>query len=254
MTHPNQDIRLLTGREDVEAGMIRVFIGGDSNEVIAAHVLAHSIIRRSSVPVCVTPLILGQLPLTRAREPIQSTEFAFSRFLVPYLCGFKGRSIFMDCDMLCRADIKELWEIDTGKAVSVVKHDYIPKDKQKFLGNTQTNYAKKNWSSLMIFDNELCRELIPPVVNIATGLYLHQFKWLNDDKDIGGIPVEWNHLVGEYEPNPNAKLVHFTLGTPCFKAYDHCEFADEWYREKDLMLHYNKIGEYDKLRIVKYDH
>ena len=253
MTYPNQDIALPTGKAGKGAGVIRVFIGADSNEVVAAHVLAHSIIRHSSVPVCVTPLILGQLPMTRKKAEYQSTEFSFSRFLVPYLCDFEGRAIFMDCDMLCRTDIKELWKLtNTGYAVSVVKHNYTPKSDIKFLGNRQARYEKKNWSSLMVFENSQCRELTPLTVNEATGLYLHQFKWL--DSEIGEIPVEWNHLVGEYEKNPKAKLVHFTLGTPCFKAYDGCEFSDEWHAEKDLMLDYNRIGEYDKLKIVRHDH
>src|SRR5260221_11857499 len=162
---------------------------------------------------------LGQLTMTRKRAEYQSTEFSFSRFLVPYLCEYKGRAIFMDGDMLCRSDIVELWKLtDTTHAVSVVKHDYKPKQEDKFLGNKQSLYEKKNWSSLMVFNNALCKTLTPQTVNEASGLYLHQFKWLQDDSLIGSIPVEWNHLVGEYSPNQKAKLVLLTLGTPCFKA------------------------------------
>src|SRR3990167_1177099 len=124
---------------------IRCFLGFDSNEVVAYHVLAHSIMRHASVPVSITPLVLRQLPMTRPRDPLQSTEFSFSRFLVPWLCGYQGRAIFLDCDLLCRADIAEL-KGDPNAVVSVVKHDYKPRPEDKFLGNTQTIYAKKNWS------------------------------------------------------------------------------------------------------------
>lgn len=221
--------------------MIKVFIGYDSNETIAYHVLAHSILRHANVPVSITPLVLHQLPMTRERTPTQSTEFSFSRFLVPWLCGYEGQAIFADCDMLARTDIAELLDYRDGSPVHVVKHDYIPKTEIKFLGQMQSNYLKKNWSSVMVFENDLCRALTPSVVNTATGLYLHQFRWA---ESVGSLPAEWNHLVGEYEPNPDAKLIHFTLGTPCFAKYADCEYAQEWRDEKTMMLYHNPIGEY----------
>lgn len=227
--------------------MIRIFIGYDSNESVAYHVLSNSIMRHASVPVAIIPLILNQLPMTRGREEYQSTEFSFSRFLVPYLCGYMGHAIFMDCDFLCRADIRELMNaVDFHKSVSVVKHDYQPRAENKFLDQKQSLYKKKNWSSMMVFNNAMCDALTPKVVNESSGLYLHQFKWLADDSLVGDIPKDWNHLVGEYEPNPHAKMVHYTLGTPCFKKYSDCEFADEWYQEKDLLLSYNRAGEFSR--------
>lgn len=214
---------------------IRVFIGWDPNEVVAYHVLAHSIIRHASVPVSITPLKLSQLPMKRARDPKQSTEFAFSRFLVPWLCGYEGEAIFMDCDMLMRDDIAKMTGT-RGAAVSVVQHKYMPRPEDKFLGQQQTVYAKKNWSSVMLFDNEQCRALTPAYVNKASGLELHQFKWLDEDQ-VGKLDKSWNHLVQEYEPNPDAKLVHFTRGGPWFEKYRDVEFAREWRDELALMMH-----------------
>lgn len=225
--------------------MINVFIGHDDNETVARHVLAHSIERHSTMPVSITSLRLSQLPLTRPRDPKQSTDFAFSRFLVPWLCNYEGTAIFMDCDMLCRADIAELAETVTNlHSVMVVKHDYQPRPEDKFLGQKQTIYAKKNWSSVMVFNNSMCTELTPEYVNTATGLELHQFRWLHES-GIGSIDSEWNHLVGEYAPNSEAKLVHFTRGTPCFAKYAQCEFAQEWRDEKTSLLSYNPLGEFN---------
>ena len=79
--------------------MIQVFIGFDEGEKAAYHVLAESIRKFSSVPVSITPLSLNNLPqFTREKQSNQSTDFAFSRFLVPYLSNYKGWSIFMDCE------------------------------------------------------------------------------------------------------------------------------------------------------------
>lgn len=228
------------------ARVIRVFIGYDAKETVAFHVAAFSIIRRASVPVSITGLVLNQLPMWRERDPRQSTDFSFSRFLVPHLCGFQGRAIYLDCDVLCRSDIAALWsQVDPGSAVAVVKHQYQVKDGEKFLGYAQSAYPRKNWSSVLVFNNEFCRALTPEYVNTASGLELHQFQWL-EDSQIQGLPLEWNHLVGEYAPNPEAKLVHFTLGTPCFGKYRACEFAKDWHAEHAQMLYYDRRGEFNR--------
>ena len=219
--------------------MIPIYVGYDPREAVAFHVLAHSIHRRASQPVSIAPLMLSQLgqTLTRPRDPLQSTDFSFSRFLTPYLSGFKGWSIFMDCDMLVLDDIAKLWELrDERYAVQVVKHNHVPKESTKFLNQPQSKYAKKNWSSVMLFNNERCRALTPDYVNKATGLELHQFKWLDSDELIGEIPHRWNHLVGYDAPSEAVSLIHYTIGGPYFSEYTDCEHADKWFTERDDML------------------
>jgi hypothetical protein len=219
--------------------VLNVYIGYDSRESVAFYTLAHSIQRRSSGPVSITPLMQSQLKglYTRARGPTESTEFSLTRFLVPALAGFRGWSIFMDCDMLCRADIAELQQRvaeQQDKAVLVCRHDYVPKTTRKFLDQVQTKYPRKNWSSLMVFNNERCQALTPEYVNTASGLDLHRFKWL-DDSLIGGLPLEWNWLVGEYPYRADAKIVHYTLGGPYFDEYRDCDYAEEWVAEYESM-------------------
>lgn len=146
----------------------------------------------------------------------------------------------MDCDMIVRCDIYDLLNyVDLWHDVFVVKHDYIPKHSKKFHGNSQHVYPKKNWSSLMVFNNMMsaCRNLSPEKVNNYSGSFLHQFQWTQEDR-IGELPKEFNHLVGEYEPNKDAKIVHFTLGTPCFEGYTDQEFSKEWFDEKAQMNAY----------------
>ena len=219
--------------------MIKVFIGYDSREAAAYSVLAHSIHARASVPVAVVPVMLSELKgvLTRERHPLQSTDFSFSRFLTPFLSDYQGWSIFMDCDMLVLDDIEKLYALrDERYAVMVVKHDHVPKETRKFLDQPQTAYQKKNWSSVMLFNNAQCRALTPDYVNTASGLELHQFKWLANDELIGEIPARWNHLVGYNAPNRDVSLVHYTLGGPYFQEYRDCEYADEWRAARQDML------------------
>lgn len=217
----------------------RVFIGYDEKEAVAYHVLSHSIQRHASGPISITPVMRSQVQslYTRPRGPLESTDFSMTRFLVPYISNYEGHSLFLDCDMLCQADIGELFLYGLAypdKAVQVVQHEYMPKATKKFLNQPQTPYARKNWSSVILFNNALCRNLTPDYVNTATGLNLHQFAWV-DDAHIGALPMEWNHLVGEYEPNVKAKLLHYTNGTPCFAAYAQCEHAERWHSEFQRM-------------------
>jgi hypothetical protein len=219
--------------------MINVFIGYDPREAVAYSVLAYSIQARASQPVSIVPLMLSQLKgiLTRERHPLQSTDFSFSRFLTPYLSGYEGWSVYMDCDMLMLEDIAKLWQLrDDRYAVMVVKHNHVPNETVKFHGEPQTKYEKKNWSSVILFNNARCRALTPDYVNKASGLDLHQFKWLGNDDLIGALPERWNHLVGYNPPRKDAALVHFTLGGPYFDEYRGCEYAKEWFAERDAML------------------
>jgi lipopolysaccharide biosynthesis glycosyltransferase len=223
----------------MRSGIINVSIGWDYRERLAFHVLAYSINKQSTKPVAIQSIDLHHLDniLWRERHDKQSTDFAFSRFCVPYLANFEGWSIFMDCDFLCRADIVELWrQRDDNYAVQVVKHDYTPVSEFKMDHVRQTVYPRKNWSSLMLFNNAKCRRLTPQYVNTADGLDLHRFNWLNDDTLIGDLDPSWNHLVGEYDYSPDAKMVHFTLGGPWMDEVYTNDYVDEWNEMRDEML------------------
>ena len=218
--------------------MLKIFIGYDEVESVAYHTLVQSILAHTKEPVSITPIKQTMLPMfTRERNTKQSNEFSFTRFLVPYLCNYEGHAIFMDCDMLFRTDVSELWKlIEESKSVQVVKHDYTPSTQVKFLGATQYAYPRKNWSSLMLFNcgHDHCKRLTPEYVNKAHPMQLHRFHWTHEDW-IGELPIEWNHLVGEYEENPDACLVHWTIGGPWFREYSDVEFSQEWFAMRNRM-------------------
>ncbi|MCG8359107.1 MAG: hypothetical protein MI920_26380 [Kiloniellales bacterium] len=222
------------------AQVINVYIGYDPREAVAFSVLAHSIHRRASKPVSITPLVLSQLDglMTRERHPLQSTDFSFSRFLTPYLSNYQGWSLFMDCDMVMLDDIANLWAIrDDRYAVMCVKHDHVPKEDVKFLNQTQTKYEKKNWSSVMLFNNAKCTALTPDYVNEATGLQLHRFEWLESEELIGALPQRWNHLVDVNSHEADRAVLHYTIGGPYFEKYIGCDYAQDWFAERDAMMH-----------------
>ena len=191
--------------------MLNVFIGTDSRQPIAGAVLAHSL-RRSSVPVAITMLRLDQLPINRTGL----TEFTYSRFLVPWLCNYRGTALFLDADMLCLGDIAELFEHANDEKHSI----YVVKNKQKF-----------EWPSLMLFNNNQCWKLTPEMVNEAENIFSLE-QWA----DVGELPPEWNVCVGYDNPGSDTKLVHYTQGIPVWEETADCEFAEEWHNERKSMM------------------
>lgn len=216
--------------------MVPVFIGFDLREPVAYHVCCNSIITQSSLTLQLTPLALKNLSIYRETHTDGSNEFVYSRFLVPHLMNFRGWAVFMDGDMIVRADIAELWALrDDSKAVLCVQHDYKTHSRKKYLGAANADYPRKNWSSVVLWNcgHPANRALTPDFIESASGAQLHRFSWLADDL-IGALPIAWNWLPDEFGPNPEAKLLHWTLGTPCFDDYAQAPMADAWHREHAL--------------------
>ena len=225
--------------------MLKIFVGFDGKvEPVAYHTFCQSIIEKSSIPVSFTPLALNTLSEYKETHTDGSNAFIYSRFLVPYLCDFKGMALFVDGDMICRTDIAEiLWEHDQDEAVKVVKHYYQTKHPVKYLGAKNEDYPKKNWSSVMLWNcgHHLNKQLTPKFVMEKPGKYLHRFEWLKHEDQIGKLDNKWNWLETEYEYNPEAKLIHHTLGTPCFKDYQSTDYSQEWWDTYQRMI-YPLIG------------
>jgi hypothetical protein len=217
---------------------LRIFVGWDSREDIAYQVCKRSIENHTSIPVDIRPIkqfeLRGQGVYTRQRDQLSSTEFSFTRFLTPYLAGYTGWAVFVDCDFLFRGDIAGLLDYaDGAKACFVVKHDYWPLETVKMDNQPQHRYPRKNWSSFMFINcaHPQVKILTPNVVNAQTGMYLHRFEWL-EDRVMGSLPSAWNYLEGWHTKDdcPNPLAVHFTRGGPWFADYKNVEYANEWNR------------------------
>ncbi len=218
------------------AKTLKVFIGWDPNEIPNYDVCVYSIKKHAKVPVEIIPIIQKQLRKAglydRPLDERASNEFSITRFLTPYLAGHKGCAVFMDCDMLITRCIGEVLQYSNkDHALTVVKHDYTPKESIKFMGQKQEAYPRKNWSSFCMWNcaHELTRQLKPDIVNKSTPAFLHRFEMFPNET-IGAFPMEFNWLVGEYGIMEN-KLpfnCHYTLGSPQFDGYEDVEYSDLW--------------------------
>lgn len=227
-----------------------IYIGYDPREAEAFSVCRGSLLRHLTGEIPVKGVVLAQLqcdglytrPIERhsghlidvlSRRPdyngAMSTEFAISRFFVPMLAK-TGWALFMDCDMLVRKDIADVFKLcDPTKAVMCVQHEYEPSSREKMDGQIQTPYYRKNWSSFAIFncDHPANKRLTPELLNSAVGKSLHAFSWLKDD-EIGALPHEWNFLVGHTDEAIDPAIVHYTEGLPNMRGYEDSQYANEW--------------------------
>lgn len=217
--------------------MIKMTVGFDQREAVVYHTFVQSVLTNTKETIAFIPLKLENIQSYNEKHKDGSNDFIYTRFLTPYLNKFEGWCIFADGDMICNTDINELWALkDPNKAVHVVKHDYKTKFPNKYLGNRNENYPRKNWSSLILWNCEHKKNkiLTPEFISNQDGKFLHRFSWL-EDEDIGSIDKKWNWLVSEYENNDNANLLHYTIGTPCFKQFKYSNHSDIWYKYYNLM-------------------
>lgn len=240
----NNNAMTMSNGDSKTSTPFRIFVGYDPREDLAYKVCHHSITKRSSIPVEITPIVQSDLRerglYWRERNNLESTEFSFTRFLTPHLSDYQGWAMFVDCDFLYIADIKELVDlIDDKYAIMCVQHDYTPKETTKMDGAVQTVYPRKNWSSMVLYNcgHPKNKTLTPEAVNTQSGAFLHRFQWL-EDEEIGSVPFVWNFLEGhnrvvENDPATQPKAVHFTRGGPWFDAWKNCDFADLWLGEME---------------------
>lgn len=226
----------------------QVYIGWDPRDHLAYKVACRSLLAHASVPINITPLVERDLRRDGAYwRPYSvqgsgqridaidgrpySTEFTFTRFLVPHLEAFEDRWVlFCDADVMFRDDVALLWEEaekHPTKAVLCVQHDHKPREAIKMDGVAQSRYPRKNWSSVMMMHPARCCTLTVEEVNSWSGRDLHGLKWI-DDAEIGPLPERWNWLEGHHHPGSNPALVHYTRGTPDMTRQDD-EFSDEWW-------------------------
>tara|TARA_B100002019_G_C21260273_1_gene596286 strand:- start:819 stop:1496 length:678 start_codon:yes stop_codon:yes gene_type:complete len=217
-----------------------IYIGYDSRESVC-----YDTCKRSITDTCVDETLtiksIKQHDLKniyrREHDPLAATEFAYTRFLVPYLNDYTGWALFCDCDFIFLDDVSKLFNLrDPDKAIMVCKHDYKPTNTIKMDGKIQSMYPRKNWSSLVLWNcsHPSNRIMTPDIVNKQTGKFLHRFEWL-DDTEIGSIPITWNWLVNWYqEPQDgHPKALHFTEGGPWFDEWEASVYDDQWIKYRD---------------------
>ncbi len=218
---------------------VPIFIGYDSRIAVASDVLTYTIKKHASRPVDINLLkiqdLYAQGLFRRPLDPLQSTEFTYSRFLVPFLRGYNGKALFIDNDMVCFSDIWEILDLPMDDyAIKLVKHVHEPKVTVKMDGKVQSAYPRKNWSSMMLMDCSKLGCWTLDAVETKPAPWLHRFEPIPDEA-IGELPAGWNVLDEDY--TPGTKLWHMTTGAPYFDKYADMLHAGVWYKAYYDMVH-----------------
>ncbi len=232
--------------------MFNLCIGFDTREAEVYEVARFSALRHASIALNIIPIKLAQLQesglyqrktsrkdgllFDEISQAPMSTEFAITRFFMQYLNLSGECAIFTDCDFLFRCDLAEVFALfDKTKAVQCVHHVHQPKETIKMDNQAQLLYARKNWSSMMIWNlrHHANQKLDLVALNSLPGRDFHRFYWLNDD-EIGALPMTYNWLEGSYDKALNPKIIHYTRGGPWFANYQKVDFAEEWRAEYQL--------------------
>ncbi len=225
--------------------VLNIYYGFDEREEIGSHVWCSSVIHRSSMPVALIPLHLNHFrSFYSAGHRDGTNAFILTRYLIPFLQDFNGWAVFADgADMICLGDVAELYALrDYRKAVQVVPHVYATKHPRKYIGTKMeadnVMMPRKNWSSVMLINcgHTAWRQFTPEFVQETPSRDLHRFSHI-DDRFIGALPPEWNWLCQEDGPNPDAKIIHWTLGTPAFSHYANDPHADLFRQELARTMH-----------------
>ena len=247
-------------QESNQREMLHVYIGFDTRnygQTLAYEGCQRSLLAKldhNKYDITIHQLNLTELTkaglMYRNFDPLASTEFTYTRFLVPLLNNFEGKALFCDSDFIWDCCVSEVINyLQPGQAVACVQHDYTPGHSIKMDGRAQTIYPRKNWSSLMVWDcsHPSSKKLTVDAINTQSPAWLHRMLWA-DDTEIGSIPYQYNYLVDNYDTD-DAKVYHYTDGGPWHPGYENVQYGDKWrqYMKKEELLKLNmELDEYYK--------
>lgn len=179
---------------------IRVFVASTKSEWLPLKVLEFSIKETSSNAVEVYSInnFARVIPTPKKNNNRPRTPFSFQRFLIPELCGYSGKAIYLDADMQVFRDISELWN-----------QDFSSCDLQTV---QNAKKGRRGQFSVMLLD---CKALEWNVEHIVADLdagglnYAALMYEMRVAKKVGrDISHNWNSL--ECYEEGNTSLLHYT--------------------------------------------
>lgn len=149
------------------------------------------------------------------------TEFSLYRYLIPQLCDYNGKAIYIDSDIVCLNDIGELFDTSMAGA--------------DFLARRADTSGTGHWGlSVMLIDCEKCRFDLERIIDeIAAGLYsMTDFSWMSPrflahhSYTIGQLDPMWNQFD---QWDHRTKLIHYTnLDTQPWRFPNH-PYGELWF-------------------------
>jgi hypothetical protein len=233
---------------------MRIFVGVDESQIVAARTLEHTIRKHASRPVRFTMMM--DLPTPEPTDPENrgKTGFSFSRFHIPKLAGYKGRALYVDADMQVFKDIAELWEIPFGdKKVLCTRQDEPPEAWKDF-----SWFHPGRQMSVMMLD---CERLDWDIDEIIGGLDRGEYNYSDllfdlcivPEEEVGDdLPPVWNHLE-QYQPGETG-LTHYTVVPTQPWKNDENPLREVWEKDFHEALSAQVVAKTEVDRLVRAGH
>lgn len=203
----------------MSADRIRVFAACDPNDCDLEQqmVLEHSLRKQASLPLDIQWMRLSRDPQSLWysdpargegwRTQTWATPFSGFRWAVPAACGFQGRAIYMDTDMIALGDIAELWRTPMpAPAVLAARRD------RRF-----TRFC------VMLWDCARAAALLPPLDRLRGQADAHTRlirRFTNETALVQPLDPAFNNIDGENLPPERIKLLHYSdMGTQFSHRY-----------------------------------
>ncbi|MBW4441651.1 MAG: glycosyl transferase [Plectolyngbya sp. WJT66-NPBG17] len=216
---------------------IRVFIGSGEASLVERKVAIYSLQKHTQRDLDIYVLngthnaielnnqdpILAPMSLKTKYRNV--TEFSLYRYLIPQICSYQGRAIYIDSDTVCLSDISKLFEADLAGSDFLAKRE-----------------SEEIWGlSVMLIDCEKCRFDLETYCNeIDQDLYSY-----SDFNQMNSRFLRYHSFsIAELDPNWNqfdfcdsdTKLIHYTnLYTQPWKSINH-PFGELWSQYFDEAL------------------
>jgi hypothetical protein len=224
---------------------IRVFVGTDSSQMLAARVLEYSIKKHASMSVSVLPLCDVPVPMPKNSKNHPRTGFSFARFLIPSLCAYNGRAIYLDADMLVFADIAKLWASSLNEADILCAEHPGKNGRVRQYSVMLMNCSKLHWNI-----DEIVAGLDEGRYDYANLMY--EFCITPPDRIAPTLPYEWNSL--EFYRAGRTCLLHYTdMPTQPWVSYNNRNAA-VWYKTLKEAIAEDFISKSEIYREVEHGH
>ncbi|BAS59559.1 lipopolysaccharide biosynthesis protein [Leptolyngbya boryana NIES-2135] len=178
-------------------------------------------------------------PMSLRAKYCNVTEFSLYRYLIPELCQFQGRAIYVDSDMICLTDISKLFETSLNGCHFLAKRESYAHMGDAFWG-----------LSVMLIDCDRTRFNLEQILDeIDQGLYTYSdFSCMSPaflahhSYQIGELDPHWN--VFDYW-DASTKLIHYTnLLTQPWKHPNH-PYGELWFQYLDEAISAGVVSDRD---------
>lgn len=180
--------------------MIRIFVGTAPNaaDLESQAVLEYTLRKHASEEIEIVWMRMAHDGFWSGfRTDLWATAFSGFRWAIPAYCGYEGRAIYMDSDIIARGDIAELWHQDFNGKTVLAKHG--------------------GRLCVSLWDCAAAKAVVPPIDQLRADPEAHRKMGIAIRPHVGPFIGNWNQMDGPDDglpldlSDPAIKAIHYTV-------------------------------------------